>query len=226
MPRKHLGAGLYSPKITLPKNRLTNPRVKYSLEPCLIPKFEGQANSTYTIRVSRLWLDAHHREAICADKHLWGAGIFTDDSDPIAAAIHSGFIKGEWGPDVDTTLLDQIIREQNPKIDAAENVPAVPQVPPDDKDLHITILLLPKLEKYASAVRYGIKSRTWPEKPNDAPHDGISFMILRCDWVNEGSARGQGRTGQARRERLNNSLLLSKQLLKEAKTLITVDPTH
>ena len=161
-------------------------------------------NCTYTIRVSRSWLRSVEREAICAERSLWGAGIYTDDSDPVAAAIHSGYVKGAWNDWVDISLLEQIIREQNPRIDGGqEHVPEEPVEPRGDLDLHITMLVLPQLEKYEEIVRYGLKSRTWPEEAKDAPHDGVSFMVLHCEWVDEGTGRGKERTGVARRKRLH-----------------------
>lgn len=206
IPRRHLGFFVYSPVISVPDLHTPNrTKLNISIRPNLIPSFKDplQVNCTYTIRVSRTWLQHAEREAICAERFLWGAGIYSDDSDPIAAAIHSGFVKGAWGEWVDTTLLEQVIKEQNPSIDIGDNVPDSPVKPPDNKDLHITLLVLPQLERYAESVRYGIKSRAWPEEAKDAPHDGVSFMVLNCEWLDEGSARGQERSGVARRKRLH-----------------------
>jgi Histone deacetylation protein Rxt3 len=205
-PHRHLGFFLYSPIISVPDlHTPIRTKVNVSIRPNLAPSFRDPAdvNCTYTVRVSRTWLRRAEREAICVERFLWGSGIYSDDSDPVAAAIHSGFVKGAWSEWVDTTLLEQVIREQNPSIDVRENVPESPLEPPDGKDLHITLLVLPQLEKYAGTARYGIKSRAWPEELKMAPHDGVSFMVLNCEWVDEGSARGQERTGAARRKRLN-----------------------
>lgn len=210
-PRHHLGFFLYSPILSVPDlHTPVRTKLNVSIRPNLIPSFKDplQVNCTYTIRVSRTWLRHSERATICAQRFLWGSGIYSDDSDPIVAAIHSGFIKGAWSEDVDTTLLEQVIKEQNPGIDVQENVPETPVEPPEGKDLHITLLVLPQLEKYAESVRYGVKSRTWPEEPKDAPHDGVSFMVLGCEWVDEGSARGQERTGAARRKRLHALMVL------------------
>ncbi len=178
-----------------------------------MPSFKDpdQVNCTYTIRVSRTWLHASEREAICSERFLWGSGIYTDDSDPVAAAIHSGFIKGAWSEEVDTDLLERVNREQNPSIDVKDNVPDAPVEPPEGKDLHIKLLVLPQLEKYDETARYGLKSRTWPQDEDEgkgAPHDGVSFMVLNCKWVDERSARGQERSGVARRKRLQALMVL------------------
>lgn len=179
-------------------------KLNVSIRPKLLPGFRNsdQVNCTYTVRVSKTWLRHPEREAICAERFLWGSGIYSDDSDPVAAAVHSGFIKGAWSEWVDTALLEQVIKEQNPSIDVKGNVPESPVEPPEGMDLHITLLVLPQLEKYGECVRYGIKSRAWPEQAKDAPHDGVSFMVWDCAWVDDGSARGQDRSGVARRKRL------------------------
>ena len=206
LPRRHLGFYLYEPKLSAVDPVNLAPETAYILEPNLLPSFRDHENCTYTVRVSRSWLADRHRAAICARQFLWGSGIYTDDSDPIAAAIHSGFIKGAWDASVAVDVLEDIIKEQNPKVDYAENVPSSPVAPPPDRDLHITLLVLPQLERYEGSIRYGQKSRTWPEKMHDAPHDGVSFVVLNCEWVDEGSSRGQGRTGAAKRQRLQSSL--------------------
>lgn len=72
-----------------------------------------------------------------------------------------------------------------------------PPVPPTDKDLHITLLVLPRVEQYDSTVLFGIKSRKW-----DGRHDGMSFKVHAVDWVDEGVGRGEERGGEARRKRL------------------------
>jgi hypothetical protein len=216
-PRHHLGSFLYSPILSVPDlHTPVRTKLNVSIRPNLIPSFNDplQTNSTYTIRVSRTWLRTSERAAICAQRFLWGSGIYSDDSDPIAAAIHSGFIKGAWSDCVDMALLEQVIKEQNPSIDVKQNVPFEPVEPPDGKDLHITLLVLPQLERYAESVRYGVKSRTWPEEAKDAPHDGVSFMVLACEWVDEGSGRGQDRSGAARRKRLH-ALMVPKPVVVE-----------
>lgn len=171
-----------------------------------IPRFEGKENCTFTIRVPRFRIDPSHREEICARRALWGTGIYTDDSDPVAAAIHSGYIRGEWGQDVDISMLDLEIKEgyhhaPQPPAGGPTGKPAIPPVPPANKDLHITLLILPRLERYESSLMFGVKSRNW-----EGTHDGMSFKVERIEWVDEGSTRGEERSGAARRKRLRNMM--------------------
>ncbi|KAL1966137.1 hypothetical protein VTN77DRAFT_4885 [Rasamsonia byssochlamydoides] len=208
LPRHHLGSTLYAPRIGVPSPSasLESQKFGYTTTPVPIPRFEGKENCTFTVRVPRFRIDASHREEICARRALWGTGVYTDDSDPVAAAIHSGFIRGEWGEDVDINMLDLEIKDTyqhapRPTGDEPENGPRIPPVPPPDKDLHITLLILPRLERYESSVMFGLKSRAW-----DGTHDGMSFKVERIEWVDEGSTRGEERSGEARRKRLRNMM--------------------
>jgi hypothetical protein len=208
LSRHHLGSTLYAPRIGVPSPNasLESQKFGYTTTPVPIPRFEGKENCTFTVRVPRFRIDASHREEICARRALWGTGVYTDDSDPVAAAIHSGFIRGEWGEGVDVSMLDLEIKETyqhapQPTSDAAENGLRIPPVPPPDKDLHITLLILPRLERYDSTVMFGLKSRAW-----DGTHDGMSFKVERIDWVDEGSTRGEERSGAARRKRIRNMM--------------------
>lgn len=140
------------------------------------------------------------------ERHLWGARVYRDDSDPIAAAIHSGWIRGEWDDTVDVTMLDPRITAPNDPSDAEDTlnkIPAAPVTPPADMDLQIEILILPQLQEYTGSVEYGISSR------QSRGHDGLSFMINKIRWVEEGiGSRGQERTAAALKRRLDASATL------------------
>lgn len=78
---------------------------------------------------------------------------------------------------------------------------------PADRDLHVTLLILPPLEKYASSTRYGIQSREFGGTYNGrkSVHDGLSFMILSVRWV-DGAAPQSRLRGKARRERIRKAM--------------------
>jgi hypothetical protein len=139
-------------------------------------------------------------------RHLWGAQIYRDDSDPLAAAIHSGWIRGEWDDTVDVNMLDPRITAPNDPSDAEvclSKPPTAPVTPPADMDLQIDLLVLPRLEKYVGTVEYGISSR------KSVTHDGLSFKIHQIRWVDEGfGSRGQERTAAAMKRRLDASTAL------------------
>ncbi|KAJ5501063.1 hypothetical protein N7527_012184 [Penicillium freii] len=207
LPRHHLGSTLYTPRISPPtaKSSLDSSKFGYTTTPQPLPRFEQRENCTFTVRVPRFRINQSHREEICARRALWGTGVYTDDSDPVAAAIHSGFIRGAWGDDVDESMLDLEIKDtyqHAPPPDATDGDsptkgPRLPPIPPTDRDLHITLLVLPRVAQYDSTLMFGLKSRKWA-----GHHDGMSFKVHAVDWVDEGVARGEERSGEARRKRL------------------------
>ena len=178
-------------------------KLGYTSTPNPLPRYEGKENCTFTVRVSRFYLSAQEREDICRRRALWGTDVYTDDSDPIAAAVHSGWIRGEFGEDVDPAMLEL------PSHDKTENIvprhasdgqdvftapPTEPMLPPPNKDLHLGLLILPPLETYTSRIAHGIKSRSWGKT-----HDGMSFRIEKMEWVDD---QGNDRTGEAQRQRM------------------------
>lgn len=205
-PRRHLGSHLYEATTELPKpNSCLDDQFGYASKPKHLPRFEiNPINCTFTIRVPRFHLKPRQRQQIILQRHLWGARIYRDDSDPIAAAMHSGWIRGEWDDTVDMHLLDPRITAPNEPSDAEDtlaNPPAAPVTPPVDMDLQIEILILPRLQEYAGTVEYGISSR------KSKTHDGLSFLIHKIRWVEDGS-RGQERTAAALKQRLDASATL------------------
>lgn len=152
-----------------------------------------------------------------SQRRVWGTDVYTDDSDPVAAAIHNGWIRGSWGDDIDVELLDDELNGnaqkplppgqsslQKPLRGASAaptdqaNMPLSldspphpgPVAPPADCDAHITLLILPALECYAPSTWHGIRSREWGSN-----HDGLSFMVHKLDFVDEGEiGRRDGRT--------------------------------
>ena len=161
-------------------------------------------------------------EEICRRRQVFGTEVYTDDSDIVAAAVHSGWLKGDFGDWNED--LQEVCREEDhaehvqdkekehpSKLQNGEAIkdeapvslsskPPKPVIPVSNHDAHITILILPPLEAYASTSQHHILSREWSK---DTPHDGMSFMIHRIDFVNEGAAsRNLPRGAKARKARL------------------------
>lgn len=207
-PRRHLGSHVYEATTELPKaNSSLDDQFGYASKPKRLPRFEvNPINCTFTIRVPRFYLKPRQRQHIVLERHLWGACIYRDDSDPIAAAIHSGWIRGEWDDTVDVAMLDPRITAPNDPTDAEEMLtkrPAAPVTPPADMDLQIEILILPQLQEYTGSVEYGISSR------KSKAYEGLSFMVNKIRWVEEGiGSRGQERTAAALKRRLDASATL------------------
>ena len=109
-----------------------------------------------------------------------------------------------------------------------------PVEPPGDRDCHVTLLVVPRLEGYLGKGRSGIVSRRWGggggrrkrgvssggvggsaggdpfeeggDGGEDEPHDGVSFMVLNVKFVDEGRLeRGRGRSGAERKRLLKET---------------------
>jgi hypothetical protein len=173
-------------------------------------------NSTLIFKVPRIHLTSSAREEITARRAVWGTDVYTDDSDVVAACIHAGWIRGKWPDDVDVHLLDLQKPASKSKLrtsPAEQHLEVLNSVPasgpidvPADRDLHVTLLILPTLEKYASSTRYGILSREFGGTYNGrkSVHDGLSFMILSMRWV-DGAAPQSRLRGKERRERMHKA---------------------
>ncbi|RMZ81152.1 hypothetical protein DV737_g2715, partial [Chaetothyriales sp. CBS 132003] len=220
-PRRHLGNYIYSPEVS--KSDCFKPgfdKFDVSIKPNLLPSFTeaDQVNCTYTVRVSRIWLQARERSLICKEAYLWGSGVYTDDSDVVAAAMHSGYISSQPPDNVDRVLLDRVMKAQNAQIDGLVDLPDRPVEPAAGTDAVITLVVLPALERYPASSRFGLCSREWPGPGAKAPHDGVSFAILKVDFVAGGvEGRRMGRTGKEKRKRMEQEQqdrLQSQRLLK------------
>jgi len=190
LPRRHLGFGVYALKYG-PPAFADKYRADYHTRPTaqFVPprRFSpADYNCTYTFRVGKQYLTHNSREILCSERYLFGTEVHTDDSDPLLAAMHAGYIKGAWGPDVDVSLIGL-----HPTPPASPNLrllnqeytspPKEPMSPPPGLDLHITVLILPQLKDYALRYKFGIKSAHWGKG-----HDGESFMVHSIKWVNDG----------------------------------------
>lgn len=210
-PRKHLGSQLYTTEVSAAPVADTpmDSRIKYSSKMKPVPVFEGKENCTYTVRVPREYVaiqdddvDASQLEEICRRRQLWGTDVYTDDTDVVAAAVHSGWIKGDFGA-YNADLRDVCGNES--EIEENEEVPNTlairPRRPvkvPSRHDAHITVLVLPPLDGYISTNQHHLWSREWAKT-----HDGMSFMIHRIDFVNEGTGvRYVERGASARKKRI------------------------
>ncbi|KAL9038983.1 MAG: hypothetical protein Q9214_005062, partial [Letrouitia sp. 1 TL-2023] len=204
LPTYHLGSTLYSPRLGTAFQTASlndNPNGFTSI-PTPLPKYEGKENCTLTVRVPRFYLEDVEREEITRRRALWGCDIYTDDSDPVAAAIHAGWIQGAWGPGIDISMLEvddgmkslKVQEEGENNHKKLNNPPTKPVVPPRNKDMLLTLRVLPALEEYLSVTRHGIRSRSW-----GGEHDGISFMIEGAEFVEHGA---EERGGEARRKRM------------------------
>jgi hypothetical protein len=217
-PRKHLGHDYYEaqlkPRHLSSRGRhVASPDIGFASTPVPLPRFDGQENCTFTIKIPRSHLTHRNRQEVTERKAVWGTDVYTDDSDIIAACIHQGWFRGAWAPDVDVSLLGLEISEpsRNSQVQAPKTLtiddtlfsppPTGPWEVPDHRDCHVTVIVLPTLEKYASTTRFGLRSREWGGKHDgyQSVHDGLSFMIHSVKWV-EGVDGEEGRGGLSKRK--------------------------
>lgn len=229
--RHHLGSTLYRPSEMQATAFSQLSKQGTDSTPKQLPRFEGKENCTITIRIPRFYLKDAEREKICSRRAIWGVDIYTDDSDPLAAAIHSGWIKGKWPAGVDASMLElktnTSIKKPSSSTDRSKTTkpsaaiaaattsttnnppselihtspPPSPLSPMPGKDLHLTLLILPTLQTYPTLTRHGIKSRHLL-----SPHSGMSFQIDKLVWIDGGAGNGEERGGEARRKRMRTAL--------------------
>lgn len=224
-PRHHLGDFIYETELK-PSRLLPNTpsHLGFSSNPKPLPLdlIKGKLNCILTVKVPRVHLSPLAREEITSRGFLWGTDVYSDDSDVVAACIHSGWIRGEWAGDVDLAMLDidQEEKRRKPKEAAVEPVDVEseglitspplqgPMTVPADRDLHVNVLILPRLTKYASTARFGITSREFGGEHGTriASHDGLSFKIQSIRWVENGAQPQARLRGKARRERMRKAM--------------------
>ncbi|KAH6684947.1 histone deacetylation protein Rxt3-domain-containing protein [Plectosphaerella plurivora] len=241
-PRHHLGDVVYDPQLQPGRQMRTyGPDYGFASTPKPLPynMIRDKENCTLTVKIPRVHLTAMAREEITRRRALWGTEVYTDDSDVIAACIHGGWIRGEWADSVDTGLLEldrgltvqekdipnmkrrkEKERDEQARHEAnsALFLDKAPKTGPvhvhADRDLHVTLLVLPKLEKYGSTTRFGIQSREFGGVFNGRTsiHDGISFMITAIRWVDNGAGAQSRLRGKGRRERMRRAMAEVKEV--------------
>lgn len=105
-------------------------------------------------------------------------------------------------------MLEPSLQNVSLAADAVESKDVVLDGPPSTspmhvalgKDMHITLVILPALQSYASKVVHGVKSRAW-----GADHDGLSFKIEKIAFLNEGDGAGEEKSAAARKKRIGAS---------------------
>ena len=226
-PRRHLGDFVYDPGLKpgrLVSEVPTHRGFSSNPKPLPLDLIKGNHNCTLTVKVHKVHLSPVGREEITARRFLWGTDIYTDDSDIVAACIHGGWIKGEWTEEIDTAMLDlngtNESKRRKPKssaIDAAKIAseelittppPEGPMSVPADRDLHVVVVILPRLLAYASTTRYGITSREFGGEfsSRNVAHDGLSFMVHGIRWVANGGQSSSRLRGKERRERMRRAM--------------------
>jgi hypothetical protein len=226
LPQKHLGSHVYSTKLSLPPRESTPLDFKYHFKSSVkpIPRFEDKANCTFTVRVPRAYLGASNAteddshtvagglEEICKTRAVWGSDVYSDDSDPVAAAVHSGWIRGDFG-EYNEDLRELFNEGTDDALETPElgklytEKPTRPLRTFPKADLHITVLILPALTHYTASTQNFLRSREW-----GSDHDGVSYMIHSIEFVEESlSNRFTERSAAAKHQRNKDDLARRKE---------------
>lgn len=130
-------------------------------------------------------------------RSLWGTDVYTDDSDPVLAAIHTGWLR-----------LDDFASVQTHTQPAGM--------------LKIRLRTHRKLINFQGSARAGVRSRSWGNS-----HDGISFSVDSVQFVDDmpKTKKAARKTAQRRmaRERALNPLGSVDDGRKAAAPLSTLD---
>lgn len=229
-PRHHLGDFIYEPQLKpgrLVPNAPTHRGFSSNPKPLPWDVIRDKENCTLTVKVPHVHLSTVAREEITARSYVWGTDVHTDDSDVVAACIHGGWIRGEWTDYVDPDMLDldkdadgkRAAKSQNEMTEQAPSYesegaittppPSGPMSIPPGRDLHVTVLILPRLTRYTSCTRFGISSREFGGAHGErhSIHDGLSYMIQSIRWVENGGEPQARLRGKARRERMRKVMM-------------------
>ena len=212
-PRYHLGDWVYEMKLKTAKHHDPDSpgpsRFGFASTPMPLPmdKIKGKENCTLTVKIPRAHLSGIPLEEITFRRAVWGTDVYTDDSDVIAACIHGGWVRGAWSEEVDLDMIDVPPGpDHTPEAMTAPPREGPVQVPAN-MDMHVTVVILPCLRKYAATTRFGMTSREWGGRYNrfQSAHDGLSFMILSVRFATSAEPASRLR-GRGRRERMRKAM--------------------
>ncbi|KAJ3331752.1 hypothetical protein HDU76_002308 [Blyttiomyces sp. JEL0837] len=186
------------------------------LELCLLPPFNtSHLYGTMDVRIPAEFLTYNDNLAV-KYQCVWGTDIYADDSDIVAALVHSGAYRlidtpPEMLPEDPANLTPSSSKPptaqtptfSNPrKLPSPPSSPLIPKADPSNPskinptplyDLEVTIRILPRLQKYSGTLRNGISSRGW-----GGSHMGESFRIEKVVEIERGTAGRLGRKRGAR----------------------------
>ncbi|TIC13848.1 hypothetical protein E3Q13_03804, partial [Wallemia mellicola] len=103
------------------------------------------------------------------ERRIWGTDVYTDDSDPVAIAVHLGWLFDASDKSYDRRLLVGAGRPaEGEKVDDVI----------EDADLVLVFRVAPRLVAYHSSMRHRLWSRGWGNQ-----HDGFSLVLEECRLV-------------------------------------------
>lgn len=172
------------------------PRISGSTNPAdlslfILPRFEQKHHfALIDVDVPYYHLTYNENLAVLANA-VWGTDVYADDSDVVAATIHSGFFIPHDHPN-HLLPIYPAIQASHQVMDNKWAPPAAPLYGDEDvrdgccaHDLRITLRILPKLVRYTPSQRLLMQSRGW-----GMDHDGESYRIEKVSKIPKGSSLG------------------------------------
>jgi hypothetical protein len=117
----------------------------------LLPPLIGHEHAQLVVRVPSVWLT--FTNPAVKQRKLWGTDIYTDDSDVVAAIIHTGL----YTPPSLHPLLQEYARSTETSNTGSQRIED--RMP--DYDLAVTLRVVPRLSRYTGTVRHYLRSRDW-----------------------------------------------------------------
>lgn len=194
-PRKHLGSIIYTSTPTretyrqlhLFKDSKINPQFPSKIVP-LLPELSDHINSLVTVRIPSFQIiDLLNNENYIKRK-IWGTDIYTDDSDVLLVLKHNGFLPTQDSEVEQLVPNEGTVKTTPGNIDNKQNIQ---QNVSNFKhflniiggDIHVDLIILPRLKTYKGVYRNGINSRDWL-----TGHDGVSFALFGVRYGEKNSA--------------------------------------
>ncbi|ORZ15139.1 histone deacetylation protein Rxt3-domain-containing protein [Absidia repens] len=189
----------------------------------LLPNLQEHLNGIVQVRIPARYLSYQNPKV--KKRAIWGTGIYTDDSDVVSMAIHSGkFIPEHHDPELESNdpFLMAVAGKSMESIRAATRKQAMSPktyllgrngddtIP--EYDIKVTLRVLPKLQDYTSTIQHRIKSRQW-----GGNHDGVSFYVEKVEQLKKGEARSCGRSS------LKTNLFRHERYRKQAPRLMNTE---
>ena len=166
----------------------------------MLPTLEGAVGMLIDVYVGAEYVIKGNPRV--AARCLWGNGVFTDDSDPVASTYNTCYCL-----DIMLSLLLFIVILRicahfcsfllshlfASVLQYSGSHPVTDSSPAHD--LRLRLRVLPPQALYPSAKRHGVESRTWPPSDAAAAHDGVSLRLESCVPLQRGEAARRGRRG-------------------------------
>lgn len=213
-PRKYLGSILYSSYplrssyeyYSFYKGPKVEESRKNDLVP-LLPELDEYINSIVTVRITSYDLTNIKNNPSYNKRSIWGTDIYTDDSDILLMLKHNGFLPIVDDEESSKEDLKQTPGNKSNNQNISQSVKNFRQfINIISGDIHVDLIVLPKLNEYKGIYRNGINSRSWLTS-----HDGVSLAIYGVRYGEKNSSIDNINNGELKRNKLKEYIELKDE---------------